>query len=382
MRLHAYDAMRSLLHRLCLRHCVCLVGAFGVASGCVAHGGNDGAGFIPVSEAGPPTGPTTSTVFEGGARDAQASGEGGLKLDSRCGTTDYCRGSTPDDAHACDGFDADAGGPVRRRDAGESVHFLDASFASSDASSVPRDAGVVDGGDSGKAAHAPAVENEGGVRARALPVPGPIPPPPDAGARYSCQVGRDNSGGPVHQCAPAGDGDDGSPCDSSSDCAPGLGCVGGDASDPTEPVTPPGQCRHYCCTPSEDCGAGAYCAARPLLDNSKEKPLLVPVCAPGDSCALLEPFPCVNGCTCKDPTTTCTVVRSDGTLGCVTPGTGKVNDKCPCAAGYYCSLATSLCVKICKTDGIDDRCAPGKCQAAAGFPTGFGLCVGYTPAMQ
>jgi len=359
--------MRSVFQRLRVPLGVSL--AFAVASGCVARSENALGGFVPLKDAGP--GSTTIIVFDSGPRDAQPVSEGGLLIDKLCGNADYCRKGTPDNPHACDGFGSDSGEPLSRNEAGGRP--VESSGGARDASE-PSDAGQ-DGGDAGRDAANALPEQEGGIRVRSLPAPEPLPPPPDAGAtRYACQVGRDNSGGPVRQCAPSGSGESGAPCNSAGDCAPGFGCIG---------AANPGQCFPYCCEASTVCGPGTFCAERPLLDTSHDKPLLVPVCAPGEDCALLEPFPCTgSGCTCTDPTTACTVVRADGTRGCVTPGTGKVNDKCPCAAGYYCSLATSLCVKMCKTDGIDDRCDPGKCQAAAGFPTGFGLCVGYAPAVQ
>jgi hypothetical protein len=354
-----------------------LFGAFALASGCVANGTNDGMGPPVVMEAGL-GGATNVIAFDGGRVDAQMAHEDGTGLDSRCGTADYCHGKSPDDPEACDGYGLDSGGPARRHDAG-THHIVDASIGSGDASAALD--GGADGGDASHFADARPNEPQGSVTVvRSLPIPEPLPPPPDAGARYSCQVARDNSGGPVHQCAPSGTRGAAMPCDSSSDCLPGFACVG---------TTHPGLCLQYCCDPMTTCrDPGVFCASRPLIeDSSQKKPLVVPVCAPADDCALLEPFPCTGACTCTDPTTTCTVVRADGTRGCVTPGTGKVNDKCgrpdlACAAGYYCSLATSLCVKMCKTDGVDTRCSPGKCQAAAGFPEGFGLCVGYPPSMQ
>jgi hypothetical protein len=371
--------MRSLFHRSRPRHGVCLLGAFLVASGCVASGSNNGEGATQVADAGIGGG-RNFMFFDGGRVDAQVARDGGFGLDKRCGTTDFCIQGTPDQPSACAGYPADAGaaGPVRRHDAG-TRHVVDASVGSPDAAAVPE--GGADAGDASSSK-----EHEGGVRARSLPVPAPVPAP-DGGGRYSCQVTRDNSGAPVHQCEPSGMRDNGMPCNFASDCAPGYACVGTTHPGATSSGVI-GQCLHYCCDPSTCKDPGTYCAERPLFEDSNgDKPLVVPVCAPGDACALLEPFPCTNtNCTCPQDTS-CTVVRSDGTLGCVTPGTGKVNDRCgrpdsACSAGYYCSLATSLCVKMCKTDGLDSRCAPGKCQAAAGFPTGFGLCVGYTPATQ
>jgi hypothetical protein len=374
--------MRSLLPRLSARHFMALLGAFGLASGCVGGNGSNNTPFPPPTDAGP--GGVSVVSFDSGVSDAQGAGEGGIN--SLCGAADFCgnKGSTPDDEFACATYDAGVGSPFPAIEAGTARPSDASDVSRADGSRLPRDAGAdaaTDAGDGAADATAPArASDETDATARptkaALPVPAPSPPLPDAGPRFACQVVRDNSGGPVHQCVPSGFGGVRSPCKSGADCAPSLGCVGsGDT----------GQCFPYCCEASKVCDPGTFCAERPLLDGSQgKKPLPVPVCTPGEDCALLEPFPCVgDGCSCDDPANTaCAVVRADGTRGCVTPGTGKVNDPCPCAAGYYCSQATSSCVKICKTDGIDMRCSPGKCQAAAGFPVGFGLCVGYVPAVQ
>ncbi|HEX4335448.1 MAG TPA: hypothetical protein VH062_06010 [Polyangiaceae bacterium] len=368
--------MYSLLLRLRARHLLAVLGAVGLSSGCVSGSAADGSPTLSPRDAG--LGNVRFVNFDSGLKDVETVGEGGI--DSRCGTADFCskKGSSPDDPLACADYEAGAGPTVPSLEAGAA---RDASVR--DASARSRDAGAaLDAGDaSSPDATAPngvadrADASEPGAKS-ALPVPAPLPPLPDAGPRFACQVVRDNSGGPVHQCVPSGLGGNRSPCKSVGDCAPGLACVGTDQT---------GQCLPYCCQSSTVCGPDTFCAERPLLDASTTgKALAVPVCSPGEDCALLEPFPCVgDGCSCNDPANTaCTVVRADGTRGCVTPGSGKVNDRCPCAAGYYCSLATSSCVKVCKTDGMDDRCAPGKCQAAAGFPVGFGLCVGYVPTAQ
>jgi hypothetical protein len=70
----------------------------------------------------------------------------------------------------------------------------------------------------------------------------------------------------------------------------------------------------------------------------------------------------------------------------VKPGSGRTGEACTasnaCAAGYQCSQALAVCVKTCKTGAPDGTCAPGKCQAAAGFPPEFGVCVGLQPAAK
>lgn len=352
--------MHTLFHRLRPRHCALLLVGFAFASGCV--GGNNADNGKNIGVQAPADGGTRVIVLDSGARlEASATREGGL--DTRCGA-DLCHGSTPDNALAC----ADVG-----EESGTSSKAPDAGRAPEDSGAATADAGVLDAGTDASDGGPRRSDVLDAGKKRLLPIPAPIPAPPDAAVRYACQVTRDNSGGPVHQCGLAGTGAALAPCTAASDCAPGLACTG---------TSSPGLCLPYCCEGS--CKEpGTFCTERPLLDKKPGKALLVPVCAPGEDCTLLEPYPCSgSGCSCPDSKTACTIVRTDGTRGCVTPGTGKVNDKCPCAAGYYCSLATSLCVKMCKTDGIDERCMPGKCQAAAGFPPGFGLCVGYAPSKE
>jgi hypothetical protein len=376
--------MTSLIRRLRVHHVLGTSLALGVAAGCANGALSDAPGAVVVPDGGPQT-ITHMTPGDSGEPD---SGTGSPStLNELCGTTNYCRGRTPDDTGAC--LDYDGGYPteITGRDGGRGPK---------------REAGISDGGTSdGSAADAEPHRGDGGkspsdagglsdhqladggVEYQALPIP-PPPLPEAGGPRYACQIGRDDLGGPVHKCVIAGIGQKGDPCSAVKDCGPGLGCVGA-APVAAGQSSATGLCLPYCCEGSQSCDGdpGTYCTERPLLDGTKKTPLNVPVCAPGVSCGLLEPFPC-NGAGCACPKDlTCTVVRADdGTTGCVTPGTHTVGETCPCAPGYYCSLATSTCVKICKTDGIDARCVPGKCQATAGFPPGFGLCVGSPPSVQ
>jgi hypothetical protein len=373
----AFFAMRARFSRLFLRHLGVVLGAIALASGCVAGTDADGTGPPHMREAGPPSRPPFSN-FDARSPDGGGGVDGGLLINSLCGTADYCLDQgIPDNPMACAQYDAGGHGPglqpdggAGRRDASQrDTH--DSGDASSDGAIADAGGGARDASGNGRNAadSSPALLE--------LPVPAPAP------ATYACQVGRDNSDRPVHQCVPSGSGKEGSPCTTVNDCAPGLGCVGSERSEPVDSSTAEtGRCFQYCCDPSKVCDSGTYCAERRLLDGTTKKPLVVPVCAPGESCGLLEPYPCEGlACSCP-PSTSCTVVGGDGTKGCVRPGTGKVGDSCPCAAGYYCALATATCWKMCKTDGIDDRCTPGRCQAAAGFPPGFGLCVGYVPSKQ
>jgi hypothetical protein len=172
-------------------------------------------------------------------------------------------------------------------------------------------------------------------------------------------------GKPRAACAPAGGGAADSPCFSSADCGPGLGCVEEGAA---------ARCLPFCCA-GDSCKAGSYCAERPLANAGEEKHQ-VPVCVPADDCNLNEPFPCgdAGACSCGEGKA-CLVVREDGTTTCATPGAGKAGESCPCAWGYVCSQATEACVRLCETARAVDYCGNTQCQASAELPLGWGVCL-------
>jgi hypothetical protein len=143
-------------------------------------------------------------------------------------------------------------------------------------------------------------------------------------------------------CGLAGSSDIGEPCLRASDCMPGQGCVA------------PGVCRPYCCGDLEACPVDTYCAPRELADG--DVPASLTGARPTDE--------------------TCTIVRVDGTTSCVTPGDGKLDEPCPCAAGYVCSTGVNRCLKMCRI-GTRDDCPPAHtCQGGSNsYPDGFGICV-------
>lgn len=160
------------------------------------------------------------------------------------------------------------------------------------------------------------------------------------------------------------------PCLASSDCEPGLACVG-------EGVT--GTCRPYCCEGTSTCDDGYYCASRDEVGSD----LSVPVCAPVDNCSLLEPYPCPAGeeCTCTGDMA-CVVVRADGSTACAEPGDGGRGAACTgkstgeCAYGFVCSPSQG-CLEVCSTVGANSGCQDGAhCQTPPGFPVDLGVCVG------
>ena len=158
-------------------------------------------------------------------------------------------------------------------------------------------------------------------------------------------------------CNAVGTSHAGDPCRSVSHCAAGLGCAN------TKNV---GICRRYCCDDAEACPSNTYCALQPMTEAPDDK---IPVCAPVTNCTLLDNY----GCAANEA---CTIVRKDGTTSCVTPGPGKRDEPCPCAAGYVCAPATNTCVKLCHTGKDDVDCAGGFCQGGVKlYPEGVGICV-------
>lgn len=205
-----------------------------------------------------------------------------------------------------------------------------------------------------------------------LPPPSSGEEPPgddDAGAdsgsgtelpHMGCHVWRGPEG-PERSCQATGAGDVSAPCITSADCAPGLACVGPKHG---------GICRPYCCGDAEACPSRTYCDVRELRDEG-ESPMGIPVCVPAMNCKLLEQEPCASlGLVCG-------IVRADGTTSCVLPGTGKLDEPCPCAFGYVCAKSQNKCLKLCHVNLASAECPGGTCQGGTGeLPPGIGVCVG------
>ena len=180
---------------------------------------------------------------------------------------------------------------------------------------------------------------------------------PDA-SKFACQL-VSSSGSVKAKCTSAGEAGDGDPCDPSAgaSCQAGFACVAGSVG---------GICRRYCCQDLESCPASTYCA--PVAVAGGTTP--VPVCIAATGCALLADATCPTG-------QTCSIVRSDGTTSCVTPGLGHDGDGCPCAAGFTCSKITNTCLKLCDTHSTSiTQCGPGGSCAggSAPFPENVGTC--------
>ena len=220
------------------------------------------------------------------------------------------------------------------------------------------------------------IPTEGGLSIPSLP---PDLDPPElkatSGKGYpltlSCQVFRADDEATVG-CVRSGEAGEGEACRGvfvdeqgvlRSDCAPGLACVRG--TDGSEINA--GQCRPYCCFGS-GCGPGTWCTPRRVFETSlAQDPIFVPVCAPADSCTLLDPGACPAGQVC--------VLVADKTTSCDVPGKGAAGQPCPCAAGHVCARDTNTCRVICRV-GIDADCPEGLCVGGGSvMPPGFGLCV-------
>ena len=369
--------MLSLLHSMTARRVLLAVLSsvlsLGLAWGCSA---------VDNSSAGPNSSGGVTGVVEAGADGhfVEPDGpveddEGGLGLNALCNKRSTC---VPDDRTACGDYsaplvpgpDASVGG-----DAGATSSLLGASGAGGEG-------GVSSGGSgsSSGAAGADAVSGAGGD-AGAGGQAGAAGAPAVDSPKFACQVGRIGGGSKsvISSCRVAGRGAANAPCLTAADCQAGYGCVGDQSS---------GLCEKYCCLDAHQCGAGTYCAERPMRDeivnalakeDTSSSAPMIPVCVPAENCDLGAPYPCTVGtqCACQAGTA-CLVVRSDGTTTCAVPGAGKVGDACPCAWGHVCSAATNQCLKLCYTRGASTCTGDGKCQSATELPDGWGVCVGGT----
>jgi len=279
---------------------------------------------------------------------------------------------TPDDANSCADFDSGAGGTGTGTDAGMAGQAGaagasltgDASPEAQANTLPPPQTGLVDAAYNAS----PSGSDASGDGAAGSYAPG------------ACRIHRDpdptQEDKPVRDCQSSGGGAVDAPCVSSSDCRPGLACVGDSAA---------ARCRPLCCAGAESCTApGTYCTEQLLREDLSltgtvgRPPLLVPVCVKADDCDLAEPYPCPvdRECKCVEGTA-CMLVRADGTTSCVKPGEGTAGEACPCAWGHVCSQATSTCLKLCPTSSQNAECgSTGKCQASADLPVGWGVCVG------
>ena len=172
------------------------------------------------------------------------------------------------------------------------------------------------------------------------------------------------------ECVASGTGQLGAPCFDSTACAAGYACIREGAI---------GRCRAYCCQGERSCDAlpGTYCAERALREDPEpSEARFVPVCIDADRCNLGEP-PCEQEGECEClPGTACQVVRADGTTSCVPPGPGTEGEVCPCAYGFICSQADNRCRPLCRTNASEVATGCGRCQASAGLPEGWGVCIG------
>ena len=293
-------------------------------------------------------------------------GDGGLDADG----SETGSGIGSDAGDRATGFNALCGAIVCDPDDGTSLQCT-AAAPESDAGDEPADA-------ASDALEADA--SEGDTGSTGVDAPDDVAdsgtnPSKDLPGLVSCRVTA-SSGERTTVCGAAGSGTDSDPCVTSSDCSPGLACVG-DANT--------GVCHPYCCRLPDACAEGTYCgvmASRDELLSSPDEPFLVPVCVPGNDCDLLPSLDGTNGCA---DGRICTVVRGDGTTACLLPGTAVEGESCgssdipgysPCAEGFVCSKATNTCLALCRVTD-PNTCGDGVCQGGTrGMPDPYGVCVG------
>lgn len=185
----------------------------------------------------------------------------------------------------------------------------------------------------------------------------------DENALGDCRLELDDASNSLQgTCGPTGASNEGEPCASNADCAPGLACV----------VDNIAVCRSYCCGDLEACPSGTFCQPMPVPETTAdaELALRVPVCVPATTCTLLDDTACGED-------EICAIVRVDGTTSCVEPGTGKLDDPCPCAEGFVCATADNRCLQLCRTGRSGDCPDDYSCQGGSTmYPQGYGVCVG------
>lgn len=188
-----------------------------------------------------------------------------------------------------------------------------------------------------------------------------------AGAQEECYLVASDEGAVGAVCAPPGAHKSGEPCETSTDCSAGEGCV---------ETSTGGVCRPYCCGNPEECPEKTYCAPRPLNGGAEGRaPALVPVCTPAIECDVLG-----ESYDCPEELPACSIVRTDGTTSCTEAGTGKLDESCPCADGFVCAKNSNTCKQLCHLDKAADQsecpegslCLPGD----KGLPDGIGVCSG------
>lgn len=184
---------------------------------------------------------------------------------------------------------------------------------------------------------------------------------------------------PQTVCAPiVGAGaEEGGACCAINSCDTGLVCVGAVESGPGTCSTM-GTCRRYCCGSSSDCAGGEVC-------SGFGGGFMGGICDTIDGCDL------VDQTGCEDESGTGCYPGTGGATQCVRPTMAMAAEGATCMFTNDCvpgtgcftvtpsggGMARSVCLRFCDTgDGAAD--CPGSmgmaCQAAAGLPTGTGIC--------
>lgn len=199
----------------------------------------------------------------------------------------------------------------------------------------------------------------------------------DAGAASACGIsmcdprspdcpdGRCVLWGAVASCEEAaGSYASDAPCETVTECAPGLACFQSDAG---------GVCGRVCC-PSDElaCTGDAVCGGGGVLVDGTETSW--GRCLPPRSCDVLRP---AEVCA---PREGCYILDTSGRAECRVAGTAGAGEACAaqsdCQAGFFCGGITpnQTCVRICRLGAGDCPSDEGRCVAQAHSPAGSGFC--------
>ncbi|MAQ14007.1 MAG: hypothetical protein CMN30_04325 [Sandaracinus sp.] len=163
--------------------------------------------------------------------------------------------------------------------------------------------------------------------------------------------------------ATVGDGELGSACEATDQCAPGFACFQRRTG---------GVCGRICCRDdATTCEGDEVCRGTGILVDGTatgygecQQPRTCDVLAsPADACELAE------AC----------YILSDGETACLAAGDRAAGEACvaanDCAAGYACVGAfEGTCARICRLGRSDCEAVGGTCMAYATSPEGTGLC--------
>jgi hypothetical protein len=164
-------------------------------------------------------------------------------------------------------------------------------------------------------------------------------------------------------CEPAGEGEAGTACDSSTTCGRGLYCAAG-------------VCRKLCCGADwSACDEGESCIRNLNVRAGGEVIAAgVDLCFPVGTCDVFDPNSCAD-----QPDRECKIVDAIGQVACAPKSDKDVGDACAppdvCKQGLSC--VGGFCVKLCRYEECGEpACGPddGACVHFLRDPEGVGEC--------